>query len=41
MGDIGVERREVVFEPVVAPEPEPVVEPLRRQAPAPEPASSP
>lgn len=41
MGDIGVERREVVFEPVVAPEPEPAAEPLRREAPAPQPAASP
>jgi hypothetical protein len=41
MGDIGVERREVVFEPVVAPDPEPSREPVRRDAPAPQPTASP
>jgi hypothetical protein len=42
MGDIGVERREVVFEPaVVAPDPEPAGEPLRPEAPAPQPAPLP
>jgi hypothetical protein len=40
MGDIGVERREVEFEPVVAPAPErhDPPAPSRRDAPTPEPS---